>query len=165
MGANYDGSKLNSDLTTSDFTNSYLTYGSRALRTSLKNSTLNTKHWEETLGGFYLAQGDKTVLLLTLGLQIWGLQFWTLHQQRIKLSLAIEAIQVITAPNMLIVDENLRNTSSAIGALCHSHSSRSIPVNFIFSKRHPLPPQQHFGSNAIRAGLPGINFYICFDLL
>ncbi len=83
-----------------------------------------------------------------------------LSQQWIELALGIEGIEVITATNVLIVDEDLRERSPTLGAHRHLTPSHFIAINTILGKLHAFLRQQGFGSNAKRAGAPGVNFNV-----
>ena len=74
-------------------------------------------------------------------------------------------MEVVTAPGMLVIDEYLGNAAFTVGSCCHCDSSRFIAINFVLRKIYTLPPQQQLGADAVRASLPGIDFYICFDAL
>ena len=66
---------------------------------------------------------------------------------------------------MLIVNKYLWNAALTVGAFRHFGSSRFVAVNFVFCKIYTFPPQQQFGAEAIRASLPGVDFYLGFDEL
>jgi len=74
-------------------------------------------------------------------------------------------MDVIAAANVLLVDKYLRDAALTIGTFCHFGSSHFVAVNFVLGKINTLPPQQQFGTDAVRASLPGVDFYMGFDAL
>src|SRR5487761_2178823 len=58
---------------------------------------------------------------------------------------------------MPLVDENLRHSAAAIGALRHSHLPGAVAIDADLLKRDILLVQQAFGRRTIAAGAFGIN--------
>jgi hypothetical protein len=88
-----------------------------------------------------------------------------LHEEWIELALAIERIEVVAAADMLLVDEDLGDGAATVGAIGHLGSGVVVAVYFVFSEGNAFPFEQHFGANAVGAGLPGVDFDVGFHLL
>jgi hypothetical protein len=79
------------------------------------------------------------------------------------LPLPIEDIEFIASANRLVVNEDLGHGSAAICPIGHSHTGGSVSVNFVLNELSAFPAQQQLGSNAVGAGLPGVNFDLGVD--
>jgi hypothetical protein len=71
-------------------------------------------------------------------------------------------MEVITATNVLVVDENLWYCPASVSTFSHFASSRFVTVDFLLCVVFAFTPQQHLGADAEGAGLPRIDFNVSF---
>jgi hypothetical protein len=79
--------------------------------------------------------------------------------------LSIEVVEVITPTDVLLIDKDLGDAATAVGAIGHGGAGGFIAINFVLDEMHTFPPQQQFGPNAIGADLPGVEFDVGLDLV
>lgn len=79
-------------------------------------------------------------------------------EERIQFPGPLQISQIIRTADMLAIDEDLRNSRAAIGALNHFLTLWATHADFIFFISHTLFVEQRFRARAIRTSELGVDF-------